>query len=256
MERGGKKTAAAVHHEVTRELDALLPRVFAERRKTGDLDLEAVELAFRTAIHSAGAAGLSELLREPGTIPTTVPCACGRHARYKDLRRQPILTVLGPAHMLRAYYWCAHCREGEFPADCARDMEATEFSPGVRRMLALVDSECCCFDQGRQQMELLADREVTAKAVERVTEAIGADIARRQQEAIQQTMQLELPVAMGQPIPKMYVQMDGTGLPVVSAPALAPEPASASPERDRRFPDRSSERPGAPQWPARPTPGP
>ncbi len=100
------------------------------------------------------------------------------------------------------------------------------------------------------------DREVTAKAVERVTEAIGADIARRQQEAIQQTMQLELPVAMGQPIPKMYVQMDGTGLPVVSAPALAPEPASASPERDRRFPDRSSERPGAPQWPARPTPGP
>ena len=185
MERGGKKTAAAVHHEVTRELDALLPRVFAERRKTGDLDLEAVELAFRTAIHSAGAAGLSELLREPGTIPTTVPCACGRHARYKDLRRQPILTVLGPAHMLRAYYWCAHCRQGGFPADCARDMEATEFSPGVRRMLALVDSECCCFDQGRQQMELLADREVTAKAVERVTEAIGADIARRQQEAIE-----------------------------------------------------------------------
>jgi hypothetical protein len=193
-----------------------LPRIFAERRKSGDLDLEAVELAFRTVLHSAGAAGLSELLREPGPIATTVPCACGDHARYKGMRSKPILTVLGPARMLRAYYWCAHCRQGQFPADVVRDIEDTEFSPGVRRMLALVGSECSSFDHGRQQMELLADLEVTAKAVERVTEAVGADIVLRQQPTIQPTMQLELEVAVGQPIPKMYVQMDGTGLPMVA----------------------------------------
>jgi hypothetical protein len=83
-------------------------------------------------------------------------------------------------------------------------------------MLALVGSECSSFDHGRQQMDLLADLEVTAKAVERVTEMIGADIARRQQEVIRQTLQLELPVAVGQPVHKMYVQMDGTGLPMVA----------------------------------------
>jgi hypothetical protein len=49
-----------------------------------------------------------------------------------------------------------------------------------------------------------------------VTETIGADIARRQQQSIQQAMQLDLPVAVGQPIPKIYVQMDGTGLPTVA----------------------------------------
>jgi hypothetical protein len=65
-------------------------------------------------------------------------------------------------------------------------------------------------------MELLAGLEVTAKAVERVTETMGADIARRQQQCIQQAMQLELPVAVGQPIRKAYVQMDGTGLPMVA----------------------------------------
>jgi hypothetical protein len=216
VERRGKKTAAAVHQEVTRELDRLLPRIFSEQRKAGDLDLEAVELALRTALHSAGAAGLSELLREAGPIPTTAPCTCGHPARYKDMRRKPILTVLGPAHMLRAYYWCSHCRQGKFPADGARDIENTDFSPGVRRMLALVGSECSSFDHGRQQMELLADLEVTAKAVERVTETIGADIARCQQEAIQQTMQLDLPVAVGQAIRTMYVEMDGTGLPMVA----------------------------------------
>jgi len=216
VERGGKKTVAAVHQEITRELDTLLPRIFAERRKAGELDIEAVALAFRTALHSAGAAGLTELLRQPGPVQTSVPCTCGRQARYKDMRLKPILTVLGPAKMLRAYYWCSQCRQGQFPADIARDIEDTEFSPGVRRMLALVGSECSSFDHGRQQMELLADLEVTAKAVERVTEAIGADIAGLQQETIQRAMQLELPVAVGDPIQKIYVQMDGTGLPVVA----------------------------------------
>lgn len=216
MDCRGKKTAAAVHQEVTREIDTLLPRIFAERRKAGELDLEAVEMAFRTALHTAGAAGLTELLHDPGPVQTSVPCSCGGKARFKDTRLKPILTVLGPAKMLRAYYWCPRCRQGQFPADTARDIEDTEFSPGVRRMLTLVGSECSSFDRGRQQMELLADLEVTAKAVERVTEAIGTDIARHQQEAIQQAMQLELPVAVGQPIPKIYVQMDGTGVPMVA----------------------------------------
>jgi len=178
--------------------------------------MEAVELALRTALHAAGAAGLTELLHEPGPIPTSVPCSCGGKARYKDMRRKPILSVLGPAGMFRAYYWCAHCRRGQFPADAAGDIQDVELSPGVRRMIALVGSECSSFDRGRQQMELLADLEVTTKAVERVTEAIGADIAHRQQETIQRAMQLELPVAVGQPIQKIYLQMDGTGLPMVA----------------------------------------
>src|ERR1700688_1599400 len=114
------------------------------------MDIEAVELAFRSALHSAGAAGLTELLRQPGPVQTSVPCACGGQARYKDMRRKPILTVLGPVHMLRAYYWCARCRRGQFPADAARDIQGVELSPGVRRMIALVGSECSSFDRGRQ----------------------------------------------------------------------------------------------------------
>ncbi len=84
-------------------LEAGRARIFPEQRKTGDLDLEAVELALRTAIHAAGVTGLTELLRQPGPVPTGVPCACGGHARYKDVRLRPILTLLGPAKTLRAY---------------------------------------------------------------------------------------------------------------------------------------------------------
>ena len=123
MERGGKKAAAAIHKEVTREIDTLLPCIFAERRKTGELDIEAVELALRTALHAAGAASLTELLRESGPVQTSVPCSCGGKARFKDMRLKPILTVLGPAKMLRAYYGCLDCRQGRFPADAALDIE-------------------------------------------------------------------------------------------------------------------------------------
>jgi len=114
LERRGKKNAVTIHQEVHREIDALLPVVFAERRKTGALDIEAVELALRSALHAAGAAGLSELLRDAGPMPASVPCPCGGKARYKDRRPKPIITVLGAATMRRPYYWCARCRQGQF----------------------------------------------------------------------------------------------------------------------------------------------
>jgi hypothetical protein len=64
-------------------------------------------------------------------------------------------------------------------------------------------------------MKLLAGLEVTTKAVERTAETIGEDIAAREQEQIQRAVQLDLPMVLGDPIPFLYVEMDGTGVPVV-----------------------------------------
>jgi hypothetical protein len=61
----------------------------------------------------------------------------------------------------------------------------------------------------------LAGLEVTAKSVERTAEAIGADIADREKCQIRKAVQLDLPVIVGKPVPILYVQMDGTGVPVV-----------------------------------------
>ena len=69
-------------------------------------------------------------------------------------------------------------------------------------------------------MKLLAGLEVTTKSVERIAEAIGADIAHREHEEMQQALQLDLPAIVGEPIPILYVQMDGTGVPVVKKETL------------------------------------
>jgi hypothetical protein len=71
------------------------------------------------------------------------------------------------------------------------------------------------FDHGRQQLKLLANLEISTKAVERIAEAIGEDIAAREQVEIHRAMQLDLPIVIGKPVPILYVQMDGTGVPVV-----------------------------------------
>ena len=188
--------------------------IFRDQRQAGRIDLQAVEMALRSGLHRAAAAALTELLRFP--TPTaeqrTLPCGCGRPARYRELRTKPVLTAVGPVEVSRPYYWCPDCHAGQSPADVELDIENTEFSPGVRRMQALVGQEAP-FDQGREQMKVLAGLEVTAKSVERTAEALGADIAQREQTP--KALPLDLPVVAGEPIPILYVQMDGTGVPVV-----------------------------------------
>jgi hypothetical protein len=195
--------------------------IFRERRKTGRLDLEAIEMAVRSAMRQTGAAALTELLQfaAPAAEGRSLPCGCGQQAQYRERRSKPLLTAVGLVTVWRPYYLCPHCQKGQFPADVELDIENTEFSPGVRRMMATVGQEAA-FDRGRQQMKLLADLEVTTKAVERVAEAIGEDIAARTQAEIQRAMQLDLPIIVGQPIPVLYVQVDGTGVPVVKKETL------------------------------------
>jgi hypothetical protein len=173
-------------------------------------------MAVRSAMHQAGADALTELLQfaVPAADQRAIPCSCGHPAPYRELRSKPVLTAVGKVEISRPYYLCPHCHTGQFPNDVELDIENTEFSPGVRRMQALVGQEAP-FDHGRKQMKLLADLDVTTKAVERTAEAIGEDIAAREQEEIQRAMQLDLPVVVGEAIPILYVQMDGTGVPVV-----------------------------------------
>jgi Uncharacterised protein family (UPF0236) len=170
----------------------------------------------RSTMHRAGAAVLTELLRFPAPDSNhhSVDCACGRQAQYRELRVKAVLTAVGRVEVSRPYYLCPHCHVGQFPADVELDIENTEISPSVRRMQAVVGQEAP-FDHGREQMKLLADLEVTTKAVERTAEAIGGDIAEREQQEIRRAVQLDLPIVIGKPIPVLYVQMDGTGVPVV-----------------------------------------
>jgi hypothetical protein len=189
--------------------------VFADLRKQGGVDLEALEMATRSAMHRAGASVIEQLLNAGAPVEPEAACGCGRQARFHQMRPKQILTALGQIGIARAYYICNHCHQGHSPRDRQLGVEGTEYSPAVRRMMAIVGSECS-FEQGRQQLADLAGLEVTTKAVERQAEAVGQDIADHDQAHIESAVQLELP-EIRKEISVVYVEMDGTAIPVVTA---------------------------------------
>ena len=216
MDRGGKRTIVAVQQEIAREVQTFLSVILVACRKQSSFDLQAVAMGLRSALHQAGAGALTQLLQfpPPEARHHRVPCACGGSARYRGQRSKPILTVVGQVTVTRPYCLCPHCQQGQFPTDQELDLVHTEFSPGVRRMQALVGQDTS-FDHGREQLQQLAGLAVTTKSVERVAEAVGADIVRPEQQEIQRAVQLDLPLIVGEPVPILYIEMDGTGVPVV-----------------------------------------
>jgi len=102
----------------------------------------------------AGAAALTHLLHFASPPPEhrRLASPCGHQARYRDLRTKPILTALGCTALTCPYSLCPHCHTGQFPADVELDNDNTDFSPGVRRMNALV-GQAAPFEHGRQQMQ-------------------------------------------------------------------------------------------------------
>ena len=193
---------------------SILGVIFAAGRGK-PLDLESVEMATRAGMHRAGAAVLSNLLDSTSHTPED-RCPCGHQASYHDTRSRHLLTALGEVEIRRCWYVCPQCGQGHSPRDRELGIEATDVSPAVRRMLAVVGSETS-FEHGREQLELLAGLEVTAKAVERQAEAIGTDIEAREQNEIRRAKQLDLPSVCISEVAVLYIEMDGTGVPVVRA---------------------------------------
>src|SRR5262249_36776735 len=90
------KTMAAARDQAVQALEHQFQQIFADRHRTGLLDLEAVELAIRSTVHETGAAAIRELSRchPPERDHRAIPCACGHTAKYEGMRSRPVLTAV------------------------------------------------------------------------------------------------------------------------------------------------------------------
>ena len=170
----------------------------------------------RAAAMQDGARALTALLRsiadhEPG--PVACP-HCHVPMESHGRRSKEITTLLGEVTVDRTYYICTRpdCEGHRFPKDALLDVERTSFSPGVRRLMARSGARDS-FARAKEDLLEYAGIRVDAKDVERVAEAIGADIARREQIRQADVMKGDVPLAE-RPIPVFYVACDGTGVPV------------------------------------------
>ncbi len=142
----------------------------------------------------------------------TLPCVQGHEYEFVEYRDKGLMTVVGPVSVRRAYYFDKGCGRGYCPKDQALDIEGTSYSSGVRRMMSKVGGYRP-FALGHEDLEELAGIRVSAKEVERVSEGVGAQMEefyKAEGEAA-----LSGKIVPIKPIPRMYICMDGSGVPVV-----------------------------------------
>jgi len=171
-------------------------------------------MSIRSSMHRIGGRMLSILVNADGGgyQGRTIPCGEGHQYEFIDYRDKELLTVLGPVAVKRAYYYDQKCHAGFCPKDRFLDIEGTSYSSGVRRMMSKVGAYQP-FGIGHQDLYELADIRVNAKAVERVSQTVGNQVeAFHAAEARASLSDKIVPI---KPVPRMYVCMDGTGVPVV-----------------------------------------
>jgi hypothetical protein len=138
----------------------------------------------------------------------------GREYQFVGYLNKGVLTVLGEVQIKRAYYYDPVSKEGWFPKDKVLDIEGTTFSPGVRRMTSRVGAYRP-FGLGHEDIKEMAGIDVTAKEIERISHKLGKEAEKFMSgEAIAALSDKVIPIKV---VPKMYIGIDGTGVPVVKA---------------------------------------
>jgi ribosomal protein L37E len=212
--RNSKKNEADA--EKNEELNALLRRIQA----AVSFDLEACEFSVRDAVLGLGARFLERALNKVGRgrRAEAVRCRrCGQVMASVGINYKTLRSILGAVRFGRSRFVCPRCGSQCFPADEELGIEHTAFTPGAQRMMAKAASRGT-FAEAAEDLALYANLRVTAKTVERCAEAIGREIetwlSRQDAALLCQARALETPGAALGASPVMYIEYDGTGVPI------------------------------------------
>ena len=125
--------------------------------------------------------------------------------------------------MRRAYYYCAVCKRGIVPRDGELGVAGASLSPGLRSMVARAAAAEPFATAGDLLAELAGIR-LSTKRIERSAEIDGGGAAERlaaESPAIAHRRVGVLPApagsGAGKPPDKLYIAIDGTGVPMVPA---------------------------------------
>jgi hypothetical protein len=181
-----------------------------------------VEVAIRTAMTQLGGSLLQQLLAaDTGHCGPRIDCGAGHSAEFVGYRDKRLDTVLGRITLRRAYYHCVQCKRGIAPRDDDLGVTGVSLSPGLRSMTARA-AAAEPFATAADLLAELAGIRLTDKRIERSAEADGATAADRiaaESTAIARgTMDvLPAPADRGPAPDKLYIAIDGTGVPMVPA---------------------------------------
>jgi len=104
------------------------------------IDFEALETALRRRTLQLAARLLEQQFNRDHSDyqGSSLPCACGRRARYVERRWKSFHSVVGELNLERATTTVGNDERGFCPRDRTLGMDATSLSPAVVRMIGTV----------------------------------------------------------------------------------------------------------------------
>jgi hypothetical protein len=183
--------------------------------------LAALEVATRAAMTKLGGSLLEQLLGvDSGHRGQRIDCGAGHDAEFVSDGEETFDTVLGTIRLNRTYYYCAACHAGPVPKDDQLGVTGVSLSLALRAMVARVGAGRT-FAKAAALLGELAGVTLTTKRLERAAEADGAALAALAEcEAAAVATGEVIPLAATKPVEKLYIVLDGTGVPMVAAPPL------------------------------------
>lgn len=180
------------------------------------MDVLAVEYGLREAALADVAGVLFSVLNEMEEPRPHCP-ACGNAMHSLGPRTKGVSSLLGDGALKRGYWECAPCHAHALPKDALLYVEGTSFTPGIRRIAARLASLESFEDASTDAWELCGVK-VSAKEVERIAEEVGAGIEdankQRMEAVFAGDADAEAILPGGAVIPRMYIECDGTGIPM------------------------------------------
>jgi hypothetical protein len=102
---------------------------------------------------------------------------CDRAAAYHDHAGRTLVSLFGPIHYQRAYYYCRRCGKGQHPFDQHAGIPAHQITPAVERLASLAGGVCSSFEKGAELLEEMSSVSLSESTIERTTEDVGARVA-------------------------------------------------------------------------------
>jgi len=172
---------------------------FARR---GVANLEAIELGLRRALLQDGRQLLEQLLRgaEAGLPENRSRPGEKCHSH----RRKPVRTIFGEIELERSYFYQASTHTGRAPLDEALGLR-NGFSPGLVRLAARAAAREG-YEAASEDLLELAEIRLEGRQIQRLVHWVGPEIGAQLPQG---------PTAAQGAIPTMYLEVDGTGVPMV-----------------------------------------
>ena len=193
---------------VTAEADAFLSLARQRLAAEGWTGSDWVEIGLRAALLRDGRRLLENLLNDP-TLPLSDDASHPGEKCTAAVARE-VETLFGPLTLRRNYYHVATTQTGRYPLDAALKLIGP-YTPALAQLMSRAGAQTG-FESGSEDLRVYGGLAIQGRQIHRLMQMIGP--------AIHGAMEAAQVLIPDQPIPTLYVEVDGTGAPMVPA-ALA-----------------------------------